>query len=524
LHIGKKTWEIGDNSYSMNNVEQFKYNPNNVNVCVIKTSLDNWKLFKKKSRNIIKFIKPFESHKKCFESIIAANNNEKYIIIEDTVKFTHNINDKLETLIPNVTDNMFVIIGDNNSVLNCLDNHYIVTSQTSYNSPKYCFILDKNILNDLYIDYTNVYTSLNMLISNKYILDKPIVSYRKDKFIFLQNMDSYDYDITRINTNNMSVEQLQDYTYELFGCVGFNTYGYYKYIISDYSHHKRLNGNNNGLYINQDKWIFSQNNQKIIKHKINNCIRNDENNIVNNITFTITTCKRLNYFIETMDTFILKCNDINFIDLWICIDDNSSNEDRQYMKHRYPFFTYIFKDISTKGHANSMNILWKNIKTDYVLHYEDDWKIIDDFKINNLFNYVTNNCDQLIFVQQPREFAPQVGHVDGYNIIERIYNTTHKYKNINHYNHDNKIGITQHNKYLDNATSPNRYWWWPGFSLNPSIFNFTKISKIGDFITDDSIFEYDYASRCFINDINIHLVNVNIGHIGIMTSYEIDRA
>ena len=79
---------------------------------------------------------------------------------------------------------------------------------------------------------------------------------------------------------------------------------------------------------------------------------------------------------------------------------------------------------------------------------------------------------------QHYEYTPQVGCVDGYKVVERLYNPYHKYKNINHYRHDASIGITEYDGYKNSKCLKNQYWWWPGFSLNPSLFNFKKISNL----------------------------------------------
>src|SRR5581483_3240428 len=50
------------------------------------------------------------------------------------------------------------------------------------------------------------------------------------------------------------------------------------------------------------------------------------------IIFTITTCKRFDLFTSTMNSFLNCCLDLNLIDEWICIDDNSNETDRESMK------------------------------------------------------------------------------------------------------------------------------------------------------------------------------------------------
>jgi len=91
------------------------------------------------------------------------------------------------------------------------------------------------------------------------------------------------------------------------------------------------------------------------------------------VTLTITTCKRFDLFEKTINS-IINCFDVEFIDRWLCVDDNSSIEDRNKMQQLYPFFTFYFKTKEEKGHPRSMNIIKKHVKTPYQLHLEDDWK------------------------------------------------------------------------------------------------------------------------------------------------------
>ena len=47
------------------------------------------------------------------------------------------------------------------------------------------------------------------------------------------------------------------------------------------------------------------------------------------VTFTITSRKRFDLFERTVNSFLNCCTDLDKIDRWLCVDDNSSEEDRQ---------------------------------------------------------------------------------------------------------------------------------------------------------------------------------------------------
>ena len=107
------------------------------------------------------------------------------------------------------------------------------------------------------------------------------------------------------------------------------------------------------------------------------------------VSFTITTCKRFDLFEKTINSFLNCVKDLNLIDFWYCVDDNSSDEDCEKMKKLYPFFTFYFKSKDEKGHPQSLNIIRSIVKTPYILHLEDDWK----FFVKR--NYISDSLDVL---------------------------------------------------------------------------------------------------------------------------------
>ena len=98
----------------------------------------------------------------------------------------------------------------------------------------------------------------------------------------------------------------------------------------------------------------------------------------NGIMITMTTCKRLNLFKETVNSFLACCSDLSeYLQEWIVVDDNSSENDRQEMKNLYPFINFIWKTPEEKGHARSMNIIRGkvlNSEVKYCWHLEDDFR------------------------------------------------------------------------------------------------------------------------------------------------------
>lgn len=93
------------------------------------------------------------------------------------------------------------------------------------------------------------------------------------------------------------------------------------------------------------------------------------------VTLTMTTCKRYDLFEKTVNSLLRNVKDLYMVERFICIDDNSSHEDRNKMLKNYPFFEFMFKKNDQKGHVFSMNAIKKKLtdKDKYIFHLEDDW-------------------------------------------------------------------------------------------------------------------------------------------------------
>jgi hypothetical protein len=238
---------------------------------------------------------------------------------------------------------------------------------------------------------------------------------------------------------------------------------------------------------------------------------------MSNITFTVTTCKRYALFKKTMDFLILNCEDFDMLDEWLCVDDNSSMEDRDMMIREYPFMTFIMKKPEEKGHARSMNMILNLVKTKYIMHFEDDWICGEKFKIMDYLNYIkNNNVDHLVL--KKIAYGNNLVVNDKMKIHKYIYDPCNQYK-------------PELNKLYDYSVGHNRIhindgWWWPGFTLNPSIIDFDKLKKTVGIFNEwipHELFEYDYAIRCFENVIIVQFACLNIHHTGYHSSYALNN-
>lgn len=213
----------------------------------------------------------------------------------------------------------------------------------------------------------------------------------------------------------------------------------------------------------------------------------------NKLIFTITTCKRYDLFEKTINSFINCCNDLDRIDHWFCVDDNSSEEDREKMKDFYPFFEYVFKNETQKGHCVSMNIIHDKICKggyEYVLHMEDDWQFV------NKYNYISNalqifkenqSYGQVLFNRSYAEVEMYKKHLAGGKALTTM-------KGLRYVLHEYfPRGTHEYNEYLKQLKHPSSTY-WPHFSFRPSIVKCSVLKDVGKYYAT-AHFEMAYANE-----------------------------
>ena len=216
------------------------------------------------------------------------------------------------------------------------------------------------------------------------------------------------------------------------------------------------------------------------------------------VTLTMTTCKRLSLFIQTIDSFLYHCTDHSLIYHWLCIDDGSSEEDREIMRQKYPFFEYIWKDDTEKGHARSINILSSKICTPLVFHLEDDWLFEKSYPfVSECLRVLTHDSanGQCLLNKNYAETGP----IEGGIVIM-----------------DGSLGYLVHDYHPTEWKNPVSYW--PHFSLRPGVWK-RDILQTGKFDESPHVhFEREYAYRYIANGWRTTFLNgFYCRHIGRLT-------
>jgi GR25 family glycosyltransferase involved in LPS biosynthesis/GT2 family glycosyltransferase len=232
------------------------------------------------------------------------------------------------------------------------------------------------------------------------------------------------------------------------------------------------------------------------------------------VTFSITSCKRFDLFQKSMNSFLNCCEDVNLIGRWICVDDNSSQSDRDMMCELYPFFEFHFKSPEEKGHPKSMNIIRRMTNSPYLFHMEDDWVFFDKS------NYITECLDVLNDKKEIKQclinknYAERAKDIDiiGGNFQNTSYGTRYYIHEMVNTEQEKTEWETKHGYgYSSN--------YWPHFSFRPSIIDTQIFADIGEFSETDNHFEMDYSWRFFANGYrSAFLEGVYSIHIGRLTS------
>lgn len=228
------------------------------------------------------------------------------------------------------------------------------------------------------------------------------------------------------------------------------------------------------------------------------------------VTFTITTCKRVDLFYKTINSFLNCVIDLDRIGEWYIIDDHSSQEDLNDISRLYPFFRIISKTPSQKGHPHSMNIIREIVKTPFLFHMEDDWLFYRKFEyIKTCLDVITSDSRygqclvNLNYSELPSD------NITG-GIFQRTMNSTAYYK---HEYYPNQEDMPEKFKGVSNCA------YWPHFSFRPSLLNTRIFREVGEFNVGGAHFEMEYAHRYVSHGfISCFLPHISCKHIGRLTS------
>jgi hypothetical protein len=239
------------------------------------------------------------------------------------------------------------------------------------------------------------------------------------------------------------------------------------------------------------------------------------------VTVTITSCKRLPLFLRTIESFMRCCVDPHFIKEYVCVDDNSSEEDRNVMIKTFPFIRFIFKGSDEKGHAVSMQILTKEVKTPFMLHLEDDWLFFNRVCISDMLEIMKNE-----------ESIKQVAINKNYSSLpeKQIKGGEEKWTagNLRYFLHEQCITEQEKTNFISKHGNCPSCNYWPHFTLQPSLIDTTIFSKIS--FEQTPHFEMSFAKQfvkygwktAFAQEVTTRHIGKNLGEDG-QNAYELNN-
>lgn len=198
------------------------------------------------------------------------------------------------------------------------------------------------------------------------------------------------------------------------------------------------------------------------------------------IMLTMTSCKRIDLFEKTVNSMLHTWKDIDKVDYFLCVDDNSNAHDRARMRELYPFFDFYMKGPAEKGHRTSMNIIWEHLnllRPTFWIHLEDDFLFFREE------NYVLRSVSTLMRLR-------------GKGIQQILFNRN--YAEL--YDWDTNGGEPTGEKgviiHVQSDTIPGRNCgYWPHYSFRPSMTLVEPILALGNYDSPNAFFEMDYARR-----------------------------
>lgn len=264
------------------------------------------------------------------------------------------------------------------------------------------------------------------------------------------------------------------------------------------------------IYNNNKFSIFTYNaeNVKDAEDHFRNPQVVDENKAV---TITTTTCKRTDLITRTIDSFLECVLDYKkYVKEWIIVDDNSSDKDRAFMKERYPFIRFIYKDQNNKGHPRSMNMFLDEVKTPYVFNLEDDFEF---FRRDNFFERMHYVLD---IDKSYGQCLMNINYTEDTNSGNNIWGSTMKYHGLN------KVRYFIHNYYTGKKLEEEQKklgcpscLYWPHFSFRVGLTKTSVLKDIGKYDESAKHFEMEYAHRYVNKGYNTTFLDgIYCAHIG----------
>ena len=224
------------------------------------------------------------------------------------------------------------------------------------------------------------------------------------------------------------------------------------------------------------------------------------------VLLTMTSCKRLDLFAQTVASMVRCWTDLDAVNRWVCVDDNSSDADRDAMRSAFPWIEFIFKTPEQRGHRVSMNIIHALALASgaqFCVHVEDD------FLFHSTREYVRPAIEALTNAAMREAGVRQIQ-------FNRNYAETMDDLNLSgHVAGPMSPDIVMHNYVAGGRDCT----YWPHYSFRPGVTAVDALRQLGNFDSPNAFFERDYADRWLAAGFKTAFFNgIVCRHIGRLTS------
>ncbi|GMI31318.1 hypothetical protein TrCOL_g8472 [Triparma columacea] len=243
------------------------------------------------------------------------------------------------------------------------------------------------------------------------------------------------------------------------------------------------------------------------------------------LTVALTTCKRLDLFKRTIESWGLAAGGLGGLSGGLCeiivVDDSSSDADRTEMQRLYPNFRFVWKKgEEDRGHARSMNLIKDVVQTRYLLYLEDDWEYIGERPVGEVLAEAIEVlvggegevAQVLLNDQSSRDCAEGSVKECEEGTWKRQAGWKRKTdKGVEYLEHEFGVLDPRH-----------EFSYWPGFSLNPGVWDLERMRGGAfnfEFDPEDKRMEQTFSMRCYDEGMLFaHIGQVVVRHSGDLVS------
>jgi hypothetical protein len=267
------------------------------------------------------------------------------------------------------------------------------------------------------------------------------------------------------------------------------------------------------------------------------------------VTVALTSCRRLELFRQTARAlrYVLQNPAVCRV---IVVDDGSPLEERAAMLEEFAEFEYVMKPAHADraGHADSMNIIAAMAQTRYLFYVEDDWRFLADER-----DAATALDDALAVLRSSSAVGGTPGGsaaageavgdaARGRPLAQVLLNDQSTRKCAQGFVEACPAGVLGsggwHRSHVDRATGrkveyrahefglvllpPHGFSYWPGFSLNPGVWDLERMRAAGalpraaPFNSSDVRFEQSFSMRVADSGLRVaFLPRLVMRHLGV---------